>query len=129
MIRKPIRKAVFPVAGLGTRFLPISRAVPKELIPVVDTPVIEIVVTEMTESGIERVVLVVRDENAQRRADRRIGRRFVHRFSNFRGRRVLASVDDVEHFLLATAQQRLARAPRRRPGGRSPRSGSGARSA
>jgi UTP--glucose-1-phosphate uridylyltransferase len=44
---------------MGTRFLPISRAVPKELIPVVDTPVIEIVVTELTASGIERVVLVV----------------------------------------------------------------------
>jgi UTP--glucose-1-phosphate uridylyltransferase len=56
---KPVRYGVIPAAGLGTRFLPISRAVPKELIPVVDTPVIEIVVTEMTASGIERVVLVV----------------------------------------------------------------------
>jgi UTP--glucose-1-phosphate uridylyltransferase len=56
---KPVRYGVIPAAGLGTRFLPISRAVPKELIPIVDTPVIEIVVTEMTESGIERVVLVV----------------------------------------------------------------------
>jgi UTP--glucose-1-phosphate uridylyltransferase len=56
---KPVKYGVIPAAGLGTRFLPISRAVPKELIPVVDTPVIEIVVTEMTESGIERVVLVV----------------------------------------------------------------------
>jgi UTP--glucose-1-phosphate uridylyltransferase len=55
----PVRYGVIPAAGLGTRFLPISRAVPKELIPIVDTPVIEIVVTEMTESGIERVVLVV----------------------------------------------------------------------
>ncbi|MDP9280813.1 MAG: UTP--glucose-1-phosphate uridylyltransferase [Chloroflexota bacterium] len=56
---KPVKYGVIPAGGLGTRFLPISRAVPKELIPVVDTPVIEIVVTEMTESGIERVVLVV----------------------------------------------------------------------
>ncbi len=56
---RPVRYGVIPAAGLGTRFLPISRAVPKELIPVVDTPVIEIVVTEMTESGVERVVLVV----------------------------------------------------------------------
>ena len=56
---KPVRYGVIPAAGLGTRFLPISRAVPKELIPVVDTPVIEIVVAEMTASGIERVVLVV----------------------------------------------------------------------
>ena len=56
---KPVRYGVIPAGGLGTRFLPISRAVPKELIPIVDTPVIEIVVTEMTESGIERVVLIV----------------------------------------------------------------------
>jgi len=56
---RPVRYGVIPAGGLGTRFLPISRAVPKELIPIVDTPVIEIVVTEMTASGIERVVLVV----------------------------------------------------------------------
>ena len=56
---RPVRYGVIPAGGLGTRFLPISRAVPKELIPVVDTPVIELVVTEMTASGIERVVLVV----------------------------------------------------------------------
>ena len=56
---KPVRYGVIPAAGLGTRFLPISRAVPKELIPVVDTPVIELVVTELTASGVERVVLVV----------------------------------------------------------------------
>jgi len=56
---KPVRYGVIPAGGLGTRFLPISRAVPKELIPIVDTPVIELVVTEMTASGIERVVLVV----------------------------------------------------------------------
>jgi UTP--glucose-1-phosphate uridylyltransferase len=56
---RPVRYGVIPAGGLGTRFLPISRAVPKELIPVVDTPVIELVVAEMTASGIERVVLVV----------------------------------------------------------------------
>ena len=56
---RPVRYGVIPAGGLGTRFLPITRAVPKELIPIVDTPVIEIVVTEMTRSGVERVVLVV----------------------------------------------------------------------
>lgn len=56
---RPVRYGVIPAGGLGTRFLPITRAVPKELIPVVDTPVIELVVTEMTASGIERVILVV----------------------------------------------------------------------
>ena len=56
---KPVKYGVIPAGGLGTRFLPVSRAVPKELIPIVDTPVIELVVTEMAASGIERVVLVV----------------------------------------------------------------------
>ena len=42
----PIRKVVFPVAGLGTRFLPATRAVPKEMIPVVDKPLIQYAVEE-----------------------------------------------------------------------------------
>ena len=57
MIR-PIRKAVFPVAGLGTRFLPATKAVPKEMMPVVDRPVIEITVAEAREAGIEHFVFV-----------------------------------------------------------------------
>ena len=40
--RKPIRKAVFPVAGLGTRFLPATKAIPKELLPIVDRPLIQL---------------------------------------------------------------------------------------
>ena len=43
---KPIRKAVFPVAGLGTRFLPATKAMPKEMLPVVDRPLIQHVVDE-----------------------------------------------------------------------------------
>ena len=39
---KPIRKAVFPVAGLGTRFLPATKAIPKELLPIVDRPLIQL---------------------------------------------------------------------------------------
>jgi UTP--glucose-1-phosphate uridylyltransferase len=54
----PVRTAVVPAGGLGTRFLPFSRTVAKELLPLVDTPVIDYVVTECAESGIERVVLV-----------------------------------------------------------------------
>ena len=57
MIR-PIKKAVFPVAGLGTRFLPATKAIPKEMIPVVDRPVIEITVEEAREAGIEHFVFV-----------------------------------------------------------------------
>jgi UTP--glucose-1-phosphate uridylyltransferase len=55
---KPVRYGVIPAGGLGTRFLPISRTVPKELLPIVDTPVIELVVAEMAEAGISRVVIV-----------------------------------------------------------------------
>jgi len=43
---KPIRKAIFPVAGLGTRFLPATKSVPKELLPVVDRPLIQYAVNE-----------------------------------------------------------------------------------
>jgi len=56
---KPVRYGVVPAAGLGTRFLPITRTVPKELLPIIDTAVIELVVSELAASGIERVVLVV----------------------------------------------------------------------
>ncbi len=55
---KPIRKAVFPVAGLGTRFLPATRAMPKEMLPIVDRPVIQLVVDEAREAGIEHFVFV-----------------------------------------------------------------------
>ena len=48
----PIRKVVFPVAGLGTRFLPATRAVPKEMIPVVDKPLIQYAVEEAAKAGI-----------------------------------------------------------------------------
>jgi UTP--glucose-1-phosphate uridylyltransferase len=53
-----VRTAVVPAGGLGTRFLPFSRTVAKELLPLVDRPVIDYVVSECVESGIERVVLV-----------------------------------------------------------------------
>ena len=53
-----IRKAVLPVAGLGTRVLPATKAIPKELLPVVDRPVIQYVVDEAREAGIEHIVFV-----------------------------------------------------------------------
>ncbi len=55
---KPIRKAVFPVAGLGTRFLPATKAIPKEMLTVVDRPVIQHVVDEARAAGIEHFVFV-----------------------------------------------------------------------
>ena len=54
----PIRKAVLPVAGLGTRFLPITKAVPKELLPIVDRPLIQYAVDEARAAGIEQFIFV-----------------------------------------------------------------------
>src|SRR5436309_15604347 len=54
----PIRKAVFPVAGLGTRFLPATKAMPKEMLTVVDRPVIQHVVDEAKAAGIEHCIFV-----------------------------------------------------------------------
>jgi len=53
-----IRKAVFPVAGLGTRFLPATKAMPKEMLPVVDKPLIQYAVEEALQSGIEQLIFV-----------------------------------------------------------------------
>jgi len=55
---KKVRKAVLPVAGLGTRFLPATKAVPKEMLPLVDTPSIQLIVEECVGSGIEEIIFV-----------------------------------------------------------------------
>ncbi|MER8903951.1 UTP--glucose-1-phosphate uridylyltransferase GalU [Mesorhizobium sp. M0772] len=55
---KKIRKAVIPVAGLGTRFLPATKSIPKEMLPVVDRPVVQYAVDEAFEAGIEHIVFV-----------------------------------------------------------------------
>src|SRR6187397_2471354 len=57
-MRKPVRKAVIPAAGFGTRFLPATKAIPKEMLPIVDIPTIQYVVEEAVASGVEHVVLV-----------------------------------------------------------------------
>jgi UTP--glucose-1-phosphate uridylyltransferase len=58
MTVKKIRKAVFPVGGLGTRFLPATKALPKEMLPVVDKPLIQYAVDEAREAGIEQMIFV-----------------------------------------------------------------------
>ena len=55
---KPVRKAVFPVAGLGTRFLPATKAMPKEMLTVVDKPLIQYAVEEAREAGVEQMIFV-----------------------------------------------------------------------
>jgi UTP--glucose-1-phosphate uridylyltransferase len=58
MTHKKVRKAVFPVAGLGTRFLPATKAIPKEMLPIVDRPLIQYAVDEAREAGIEQMIFV-----------------------------------------------------------------------
>ncbi|MBL4639103.1 MAG: UTP--glucose-1-phosphate uridylyltransferase GalU [Kordiimonadaceae bacterium] len=55
---KPIKKIIHPVAGLGTRFLPATKAIPKEMLPVVDKPLIQYAIEEAVEAGIEEIILV-----------------------------------------------------------------------
>ena len=56
--RKPIKKAVFPVAGMGTRFLPATKAIPKEMLPIIDRPLIQYAVDEAREAGIQQLIFV-----------------------------------------------------------------------
>ncbi|MGP4072283.1 UTP--glucose-1-phosphate uridylyltransferase GalU [Piscibacillus sp. B03] len=55
---QPVKKAIIPAAGLGTRFLPATKALPKEMLPIVDKPTIQYIVEEAIESGIEDIIIV-----------------------------------------------------------------------
>ncbi len=55
---KRVKKAIIPAAGLGTRFLPATKAMPKEMLPIVDKPTIQFIVEEAIESGIEDIIIV-----------------------------------------------------------------------
>src|SRR3989475_8751684 len=59
-MKQPLRKVVIPAAGLGTRFLPVTKAVPKEMLPIVDTPTIQLIVEEAVKTGPPQGVLVTR---------------------------------------------------------------------
>src|SRR5512139_982341 len=58
MVKAPVRKAVIPAAGMGTRFLPATKSMPKEMLPLVDKPVLQFVVEEAIESGIEDILII-----------------------------------------------------------------------
>ena len=57
-MQKRIRKAVIPAAGYWTRFLPVTKAIPKEMIPIVDKPVIQYIVEEALQSDIEEILII-----------------------------------------------------------------------
>jgi UTP--glucose-1-phosphate uridylyltransferase len=61
-MKPSIRKAVIPAAGLGTRGLPFTKEVPKELLPIIDTPIIHFIVEEVVASGVEQVILITSRE-------------------------------------------------------------------
>lgn len=56
---KKIRKAIIPCGGMGTRFLPATKAIPKEILPIIDTPVLSYIVDELVDSGIEQIMIVL----------------------------------------------------------------------
>ena len=108
---QPVRKAVLPVAGMATRFLPASKAVPKVMLPVVDKPLIQYAVEEAQAAGIEQFIFVTgrgeaaiknhfgRDEEldaflAARHDEHGSGTR-CERLSSTRGRRVRAAGESV----------------------------------
>lgn len=62
---KKVRKAIIPAAGLGTRFLPATKAMPKEMLPIVDKPTIQYIIEEAVESGIEDIIIVTGKEKEQ----------------------------------------------------------------
>ncbi len=80
--KKPVRKAVIAAAGFGTRFLPQTKAMPKEMLPIVDKPVIQYIVEELVEAGIEDIIIVtgyhkrsIEDHFDQMSADLRVNQR------------------------------------------------------
>src|SRR6478609_4315451 len=58
IILKKVKKAIIPAAGLGTRFLPATKAMPKEMLPIVDKPTIQYIIEEAIESGTEDIIIV-----------------------------------------------------------------------
>ncbi|HEV2413647.1 MAG TPA: UTP--glucose-1-phosphate uridylyltransferase [Candidatus Dormibacteraeota bacterium] len=108
MTRGTVRKAIFPAAGLGTRFLPVTKAQPKEMLPLVDKPTIQYGVEEAIASGIEQVIMVT---GGGKRAivdhfDRSLE---LEHYLEMRGRsdllHILAEVDDLSNRLVITYLQ------------------------
>ncbi len=60
---REVKIAIIPIAGLATRFLPLSRIVPKELWPLVDQPLFQYIIKEVKESGIEQIIFVLSPQN------------------------------------------------------------------
>src|SRR5437762_3132526 len=81
-MKQPLRKVVIPAAGLGTRFLPVSKTVPKEMLPLVDVPIVDNVITEAVAAGCDEIVVVSAPGkeplDAYFRRNERLEERLVH---------------------------------------------------
>ncbi|MDG1203020.1 MAG: sugar phosphate nucleotidyltransferase, partial [SAR86 cluster bacterium] len=55
---KPVKKAILPVAGLGTRFLPATKAIPKEMLPIIDKPLVQYAVEEAIDIGVTEIIFI-----------------------------------------------------------------------
>ena len=62
-MNKKVRKAIIPAAGLGTRFLPATKAIAKEMLPIVDIPTIQYIIQEAVDSGIEEILIITNIRN------------------------------------------------------------------
>lgn len=79
MTNKAVKKAIFPVAGLGTRFLPVTKASPKEMLPIVDKPLIQYAVEEAVAAGVEELIFVT--SSAKRAIEDHFDRNFELEFA------------------------------------------------
>ncbi|SPJ24874.1 UTP--glucose-1-phosphate uridylyltransferase [Palleronia abyssalis] len=109
MTQSTVRTAIFPVAGMGTRFLPATKAVPKELLPVVDTPLIQFAIDEARAAGVERFVFVTHPSKAaierHVRNDANLSRQLRHKGKNAIARKLEeAALDSVRHDVVFTMQ-------------------------
>ena len=94
-MRKPVRKAVFPVAGLGTRFLPATKSIPKEMLPVVDKPIIQYAVEEAVKAGINEIVLVTHPDKGSIEDHFRRAEDLEHELTAKNRQHLLASINSL----------------------------------
>ena len=119
-----VKKAVIPAAGLGTRFLPVTKSMPKEMLPIIDKPVIHYVVEEAVDSGIEDILLITgRGKRANHAGGRfRLPGQFSGRFREIQkglAEFILRSVRQVAQFRPGFNKNLLHQPQDRRPGHRS----------
>ena len=90
-----LKKAIIPVAGLGTRMLPATKAIPKELLPILDRPIIEYVVKEAIDAGITEIILITRTGKEAIENHFDINYELEHRLEKKGKEKILKTVKDI----------------------------------